>query len=54
MPTAKKEKSQSQKFIDKARELGCDEDEKAFAGKLKRIAKAPANVATDKKKPPNK
>ena len=35
-----KEKSQRQKFIDKARELGCDEDEAAFERKLKRIAKA--------------
>ena len=32
-------RSQSQKFIDKARELGCDEDEKAFDDKLRRIAK---------------
>jgi len=30
---------QSQKFIDKAKELGADEDEKAFEDKLRRIAK---------------
>lgn len=32
-------KSQKQKFIDKAKELGCDEDEKTFDDKLRRIAK---------------
>ena len=32
------EKSQSEGFIDTARELGCDEDEAAFEEKLKRIA----------------
>jgi len=37
--TKNTEKTQSQKFIDKARELGCDEDEKAFDDKLRRIAK---------------
>jgi hypothetical protein len=36
-----RKKSQRQKFIDAARELGADEDEKAFADKLRRIAKAP-------------
>ena len=33
------EKSQSEKFIDKARELGADESEKAFDRKLRKIAK---------------
>lgn len=32
--------SQSDRFIETARELGCDEDEKAFDDKLKRIVKA--------------
>jgi hypothetical protein len=32
--------SQSQRFVDKARELECDEDEAAFEAKLKKIAKA--------------
>lgn len=32
---------QSERFIETARELGCDEDEEAFKSKLKRIAKAP-------------
>jgi|ERR1700720_3136719 hypothetical protein len=31
-------KPQSQRFIETARELGCDEDEAAFDEKLKRIA----------------
>jgi len=34
-----KEKSQRDKFIDKARELECDEDEAAFEEKLRRIAR---------------
>lgn len=33
-------RTQSQKFIDKAKELGCDEDESAFEQKLQGIAKA--------------
>lgn len=33
-------KTQGNRFIDKAREIGCDEDEKAFDDKLRRIAKA--------------
>jgi hypothetical protein len=32
------EKPQLQRFIETARELGCDEDEAAFDEKLKRIA----------------
>lgn len=31
--------SQSQKFIDKARELECDEDEAAFEERLRRMSK---------------
>jgi len=38
-----KEKPQSQKFKDLAREVECDEDEKAFEEKLKRIIKQPKN-----------
>ncbi len=34
-----KSRTQSEKFINIARELGCDEDEKAFDDKLRRIAK---------------
>jgi hypothetical protein len=36
---AAKEKSQSEKFIEKAKELGADESEKVFDGKLTRVAK---------------
>ncbi len=32
--------SQRDKFVDKARELGCDEEEAAFEKNLKRLAKA--------------
>jgi hypothetical protein len=38
MPT--KPKSQHQRFMETARELGCDEDEVAFEKRLKKIAKA--------------
>ena len=34
-------KSQKQKFVDKARELGCDEDELTFEDKLRRIVPRP-------------
>jgi hypothetical protein len=33
-------RTQAQKFIDTARELGCDENEAAFEAELKRIAPA--------------
>lgn len=35
-----KAQSQSQRFIAKARELGCDEDEAAFEDRLRKIARA--------------
>ena len=38
MTARTKKTAQTQKFIDKARELGCDEDEAAFAAKLKAVA----------------
>ena len=37
-----KTKPQRDRFIEKARELGCDEDEGRFNETLKRVAKAPA------------
>jgi hypothetical protein len=54
---SKKQESQadqSKRFIETARELGCDEDEAAFDEKLKRIARArPKPLAsTPKQKPP--
>ena len=36
-----KKATQSQKFIDKARELGADEGEAAFEDKLRRIVSKP-------------
>lgn len=33
-----KEKSQSQKFVDKARELGCEDNEQAFDEALRKVA----------------
>jgi hypothetical protein len=33
---------QSKRFIEKARELGCDKDEAAFEERLKKVAKAKA------------
>jgi hypothetical protein len=36
----KSDPEQSKRFIETARELGCDEDEAAFDEKLKRIATA--------------
>ena len=38
-----KPKGQSEKFIDKARELGADEDESAFEDRLRRIVPKPKN-----------
>ena len=38
---AKTENSQHEKFIDKARKLGCDEDEAAFEDRLRRIVPKP-------------
>jgi hypothetical protein len=37
--------------MEKARELGCDEDEAAFEKRLKKIAKAKPPAVPDKKKP---
>jgi hypothetical protein len=42
------DRSQRERFIETARELGCDEDEEAFKAKLKRIAKSAAKPATTK------
>jgi hypothetical protein len=44
-------KSQSQKFKDLAREIGADEDEKAFEDKLRRIARQKPDKASDTGKP---
>lgn len=42
------EKTQRQRFIETAREIGADDDENAFREKLKRIAKAPVSEKKDK------
>lgn len=47
------EKSQSQKFKDLAREAECEDDEKAFDRKLKRITK-PKTKTGSKKTPTEK
>ena len=41
MPDSNEPKPQIEKFRDLARELECDDDEAAFAEKVKRIATAP-------------
>jgi hypothetical protein len=40
MKKNQQDEEQSRRFIETARELGCDEDEATFDEKLKRIAKA--------------
>jgi len=45
MTSTRPKSKQSQSFIDKARELGCDEDEAAFEERLRKITSAPAPVA---------
>jgi hypothetical protein len=44
------QKPQRERFIETARELGCDEDEAAFDEKLKRIATAKPNPKPIRKK----
>lgn len=47
--------AQSERFIEAARELGCDEDEAAFDEKLKRISEQkppPSEGKPKKEKPP--
>lgn len=46
----KKNTSQPARFIEAARELGCNEDEAAFDDKLRRIAQA----KSEKEKDPDK
>lgn len=50
-PTEDDGRSQSQKFIDAARELGADGDENAFRSAVRKVASAPAKKA---KKPARK
>jgi len=46
--------AQAQRFIDAARELGCDEDEARFDAALKKVASAPPPKDTPKPKPKKK
>jgi len=47
----KSDPTQSKRFIETARELGCDEDEAAFDEKLKRIATAKPRRESPKRSP---
>ena len=52
MPERNKKSSddaQSQRFMETARELGCDEDEAAFEDKLRRIARQKPKSEGDEK-----
>lgn len=42
--------SQSKRFIEAARKLGCDEDGSAFDGVVKKVAKAPPPRQEEKPK----
>ena len=44
-----KNQPQRQRFIETAKELGCDESEEAFDATLRRIAKVPALAKTENK-----
>ena len=46
--TVSTKQKQKDKFIEKARELGCDEDEAAFDERLRKIAKAQPPKADDR------
>jgi hypothetical protein len=56
-PATTQQRNQRERFIETARELGCDEDEAAFEEKLRRIAtvkpkpkrRSPSKKATDDK-----
>jgi hypothetical protein len=50
MATPTKDKNQTRRFVEKARELGCDEDEAAFEARLRAIAKTPSQKKPAKKK----
>jgi len=47
--TGKNKDNQKMKFINTARELGCDESEAAFNAKLKKLAKPRKPKPKDKK-----
>lgn len=53
MADKKPQSSQSKAFIEKARELGCDEDEQVFDRALKKVG-APTSKRSDVEKPSKK
>jgi hypothetical protein len=48
--TSSNKPSQIEKFQQKARELGCDDDEAAFREKLKQLTSAPPPASVEKRK----
>lgn len=50
-PTAKGKTAQSEKFIDAAKELGCDENESIFDEIVKNVVKAPSPRKDEGTKP---
>jgi hypothetical protein len=50
-PPKTKPDKQSERFIEKARELGCDEDEASFEKRLKKIANTQTADATKEEAP---
>jgi hypothetical protein len=43
---------QSRRFVEKAQELGCDNDEAAFKDRLKKLMSAPPPPSVQQRKPP--
>jgi hypothetical protein len=50
LPRSEKSKRNQKKFIEAARELGCDEDESAFDEIVKKVAKVPPPRKEDENK----
>ena len=50
MPKNTSNTKQSERFIRKARELGCDEDPEAFARAVRKLAKAPPQAPRKRKR----
>jgi hypothetical protein len=51
-PTAERRddvKGQADKFLDMARELGCDEDEAAFEDNVRKVVASPQSLEPNKK-----
>ena len=50
MPKKHEGKNQKDRFIEAARELGCDDDEAAFKKRLKKLTSAPPPKSVEKRK----